>query len=203
MLVARGFTLTEMMMAMTISSVFFVSATGISASHLQRQAVLHHKLALLDEITLLEQAISTELRRAGFISLPLTDYLLSADMRLPFNRIDVDAFPGEDTRSCITFSYDKNKNGALDISSPAEQLGFRLRDKTIEYRMSGRSCGQSGWQDLSTPGKIAVTAFSVDGPYPATYGVFFEIALRAQAVAAPSLQLQTQFRVDVANVPYR
>lgn len=201
--IARGFTLTEMMMAMTISSAFFVSATSISASHLQRQVVLQHKLALMEEISLLEQAISTELRRAGFISLPLADYLLSPDKLPPFRSMDIDAFPGEASQSCITFSYDKNKNGTLDTSSPAEQLGFRLRDNAIEYRMSGRTCRQKGWQDLSTPGKIAVTAFSVEGPYPATYGIFFKIALHAQAVAAPSLEHQTQFRVDVANVPYQ
>ncbi|WP_414827995.1 prepilin-type N-terminal cleavage/methylation domain-containing protein [Alteromonas sp. H39] len=202
MLVARGFTLTELMMALTISSAFFVSATSISVSHLKRQTVLQHKLALLEEISLIEQAISTELRRAGFISLPLTDYLLTPDKAKVFGSIEIDAFPGEASQSCFTFSYDKNKNGAQDSSSPAELLGFRLRDNTIEYRMAGRGCRQSGWQDLSTPGKLAVTNFSIDGPYPSTYGVFFEVALRAHSVASPSLQHQTRFRVDVANVPY-
>ena len=202
MQVARGFTLTELMLAMTISSAFFVSATGVALGHLKRQTVLQHKLALMEETSLLQQAISSELRRAGFVSLPLTDYFFAPDDARAFGVVKIGAYKNEISQSCITFSYDKNKNGIMDVTSPAEQVGFRLKEKTIEYRMAGRDCSQSGWQDLSTPGKITVTGFSVKGPYPASLGVFFDITLGTRSVAKPSLTRKTQFRVDVPNVPH-
>ena len=199
---ARGFTLTELMVAMTISSAFVVSATSISVGHLKRQTVLQQKLALMEEVSLIKQAISVELRRAGFIYLPLSDYASFSAAALEFAKLHISEFPGEAPGSCILFSYDKNKNGQQNSASPAELLGFRLKDNTIEYRVAGRNCSQSGWHDLSTPEKITVSAFHIDGPYPATYGANYTISLSAYAADAPLLQRDLRFTVNVVNMPY-
>lgn len=202
MLLARGFTLTELMMALTISGAFFVSATGISLGHLKRQTVLQHKLALMEEVTLLKQAVSTELRRAGYVHLPLTEYMSAPEALQVFGTVHIDAHPGEANQSCILFSYDKNQNGRQDASLPAEKLGFRLKNKAIEYRIAGRHCRQSGWQDLSSPEKITITNFHVDGPHRAILGAFFTITLSAQSVDAPSLQQRLRFSINAPNIPY-
>lgn len=202
MFLARGFTLTELLIAMTISSAFVVSAVSIALNHLKRQTVLHHQLALMEEVTLLKQAIATELRRAGFVNLSLTDYLLAPDAVGVFNKVKIDAYPGEAARSCILFSYDKNKNGKQDDKLPSELNGFRLKDKTIEYRMAGRHCRDAGWQDLSTPNKIAITSFYIEGPHAASYGAFYNISLSAKSVSAPMLKQHLRFTVNAANIPY-
>lgn len=198
--VLRGTTLVELLVALAITSAFFASAATLTLQQLARLATLHHQLMLEEDIRLVVRAVRTELQRAGYVALPLEQRLSPPSSAAVFAQLTRAEYPGEQANSCVLFAYDKNKNGIAERHNPAELLGFRLRDGALEYRMAGRTCVQSGWQDITSATHIRLRQFVFGTPVAAGYGAAVPVAITGESVANPALRHTTTFTVVLPNI---
>ncbi len=201
MLAARGYTLVSIMVGLTLSALLLTGALQWA-----RHTLLLHQHLLLtmrmeNELARLLQLITTELRRAGYDA-QAAARLLNQQPRSdsPFvPALAVNSYPGEVAHSCILFHYDKNQNGRLDGHAPAEQLGFRLHDGTVEYRVDGRLCHHSGWHDLTSKSVLTITdlQFSATASQPGAGAM--NIVISAHAAGLPENTRTHQRNVMIRN----
>lgn len=161
---AQGHTLLELLVAMVISVILLVwmadSMSRTMADHgktLQRNRL---NQAFQTTLAMMER----ELRRAGYwgngtVSAkngPVNPFFLSP------HGLKAGNMTGQAGQSCLTYSYDLNKNGLLDQTTPDERFGFRLNQGMVEMRTGGDTplaCDTGSWTGLTS------TAVVVDQLY--------------------------------------
>ena len=154
-----GFSLAELIVTMGLSvaivaaCLHFFTLLSVSLSALSTQSLLQQELILISDI------MGREIARAGY-----------GHQSAPLSRLNsvsafqqhwlISAQEGEQPGSCLLYSVDINHNGIVDHVLPAEQLGFRLHDGSIEYRMGAGSCTSNGWQDLTDSRHIEIVSLA-------------------------------------------
>lgn len=151
----RGYSLLEFVIASGLSVGLLMLVTQLSASHISNLFNLKTRLQLQHSAYALADLMHDELARVGFIEqqgLTLQQRVLLSD-RLPEPVIS--QHHQELPHSCVTYSYDKNRNGFIDTGSSSdskdERFGFRIRNHALERRVGGKTCEQNGWHDISEP----------------------------------------------------
>ena len=152
----RGFSLVELMVAITIGLFILLGLTSFLSNNLRSSAQLSAATRLNQEMRNIMALMSRDIRRAGYwgnatsgigVTVPLFDN--------PFDEVNVA------TSGCILYSYDLNADGALTGN---EQFGFLLDAGTIKARStsSGSPSCSSGaaWQPLSDPNAVTYTALT-------------------------------------------
>lgn len=143
----QGFSLTEVLMAMAISSVLLMSAARFLPA-LQRSIMLLTKQQELEEeLWLRITGIGKHLQRAGYCAGKCEGEALKMGQR------------GE----CVIVQWDENSNGRWETSPPAaaEQTGFRLNDGALETLRGATQCDGKGWERMTDPDRIRVQRFQV------------------------------------------
>ena len=156
-----GHSLVELMISMTLGLASITAMASLMGHGIALNASLLATSRLEEEMNAIVVVVSHDLKRTGY-------YALTTDMaKTPSNfsnafdgSLITGAYSSELADSCITFSYDRNKNGLLDISPHNEKYGFRLRDRAVEIRLKGAACNQSGWHDLTDPKVVYVTTLN-------------------------------------------
>jgi prepilin peptidase dependent protein B len=64
---------------------------------------------------------------------------------------------------CLLVSWDSNSDGVWNSapSSESDTTGFRLRDGALETLRGASACSGKGWEKMTNPAAIQVTAFQV------------------------------------------
>jgi len=203
MLKASGYTLISLMIGLAVASALLSAALLWARTSLTTHQLVLKTTAMEDELSRLIQLMRSQIRRAGYDGLTATR-LLSQKPRSdsPFYpAFTINAHPEEMTDSCILFHYDKNHNGVKNAQHPSEQMGFRLRQQAIEYRMSNRLCHSSGWHDLTSVTVLVITHLEFKFiPMPdQSNGAFVLITLRAALKHSPDIQRTLTTTVTVRN----
>ncbi len=155
-----GFTLTELLVAMTLGAVLLTGLLAFFAGLLDMQSRLLRQQRLHQALAGLMTVMVHDIRRAGFwahagrtVGTPAGDtlaFLSAADN--PFS-----AALRHDG-SCLLYAYDLDGNGRQDRN---EQRGFRLQAGILLTRRSGRprerECATGRWWRLSDPAALQVT----------------------------------------------
>ena len=142
-----GFSLLEVLIAMTIGSVLLLSAARFLPA-LQAAMLYQTRQQSLEEA--LWQHLFTlgkHLQRAGYCRGECSGEPLVIGRQ----------------GACVIVQWDANSNGRWEHSplSEAEQTGFRLQNGVLETRQGANSCEEKGWDKITDPATVSVQHFTV------------------------------------------
>lgn len=158
---AMGFSLLEMMIAMSLSASAVLMTTSILASTTASFQKLQQVSRLQDELETVVYVMAQDIQNAEYDGKALIRSKLPMTAPSPFaDSLSISSYNGEPDFSCITFSHDMNSDGELTQSSPNERRGYRLKQGAIEVRMAGNQCSANGWHDLTAGGLIVIDTLS-------------------------------------------
>lgn len=144
----QGFSLTEVLIAMAISSLMLLSAARFLPGLQQAMLVQTRQQEIEEEIWLRLAGIGKHLQRAGYCAGSCTG----------------DALKISPQGDCLIVQWDENSNGRWETSpsAAAEQTGFRLNAGALETLRGAISCSGNGWERITDPDRITIRRFRVD-----------------------------------------
>lgn len=159
-----------------------------------------HRIQLEDELRALQSVFTENIKNTGFAAYkhiqPFT--FLTADA-LSKPSLTISQFGSEPTNSCVLFIFDKNKSGVIEASA-AEQLGYRLRSKAIEYRVKGKACEATGWHDITDIRSTLITRLRFTIQQTSSWGTLLEVTIDAQDATYSDITQTRTFTIGLANV---
>lgn len=181
----NGFSIIELLIALTISMVVALGILGAFSSSLFGSQQILEKGRLDRDLQTVMDAIVSDIQRAGYWENATTSNTN------PFMTTGIDLSV---TGNCIMMAYDLNNNGTLD---DADELGYVLHNNAIERRPAGltkpgggtytTSCASAatdGWEAITDVNFIKVTAFTLSKTNVAT-------SLDAAAVSSNTINNRT------------
>lgn len=158
-----GFTLVELMTALTINLILFAGIIAVfitNVDHYQESISVNR---LNQQMQTSMNLITSEIRRAGYWANAQND-LGSTTNNNPFMASGADITI---SGSCILLTYDSNSNGSLPSitsSSDDERYGFRLSGNAIQTRPYGAAfdcaAAANAWENITDTHVIQVTALT-------------------------------------------
>jgi prepilin peptidase dependent protein B len=99
-------------------------------------------------------------------------------------------------------SWDSNSDGVWNSAPPSESdtTGFRLRDGALETLRGASACSGKGWEKMTNPAAIQVTAFQVTRLERAGFAPELSITLAAHSVADPQIRARAEYGVTGYNL---
>src|SRR3990167_6290973 len=159
----RGYTLTELSIALTISAILFIALIALFTANLKHHEITINTNRLNEQLEASIEIMTNEIRRAGYW-LNASNDLGSSQNNNPFMAAGTDITING---SCILFTYDRNQSGALvpiSASSNDDRVGFRLSSEAIQSRPYGApfdcNTANSNWENITDPSIVKVTQLS-------------------------------------------
>lgn len=159
-----GFTLAEIMIALIINVIILLALLSIFSANISHVGKSNNMDVLSQQLETSMLLMTNDIRRAGYWSNSSGD-IGNGQNNNPFmaSGMDVAVTGG----SCITFTYDYDKNGsaaAISSTSDDERYGFRLNNQTLQSRPQGGSfacnAAASAWENVTDPTIVQITALS-------------------------------------------
>ena len=182
----RGFSLTEVLLAMAIGSILLLSTARFLPGLQRASLVQERQQELEEEVWLRISAIGKQLQRAGYCAGNCQGQALSI---------------GREGR-CVIVQWDTNSNGRWENSpqSEAEQTGFRLEAGALEIQRGATACDGKGWDKLTDPASILIQRFSVSKTQKSGFAPELTIELAASRVGLQAEPYQATYRVTGFNL---
>ncbi|SLM64167.1 MULTISPECIES: prepilin peptidase-dependent protein [Dickeya] len=148
---AAGFTLPEMMLAMAAGSLVMLSVAQILPLLRARIQENTSQLRLEQLFNQVMLGIEKDIRRAGFCHGDCQGRALTLQL------------DGEGQVSCLSLTYDVNRNGRWESGADAdpEFFSYRLRENALEVQTGGPACQGNRWEKLLDPAEVIITQFRV------------------------------------------
>ena len=155
-----GFTLTELMIAMSIGLTVISGVTGVLVSVVSSSSNMLLQSKLNSQLTGALEVMSNDIRRAGYWAMiDPDDY--AAPTGNPFSQTD----------STLLEVHDNNVQVAgNDAVGNQDIVGFRLQNNAIQMRRNGDvnanarhdACnnGNDNWQNMTDPNVVSITALN-------------------------------------------
>ena len=159
----RGLSLVELLIGAAIGLFLVSSAIGVVNAQLRETRAVLAETKLLHELRGAADRVVRDLRRAGYWGDAAAGvWQAEQPDRAPRANPYGGVAPAAAAASAIAFAYSRDaaENHAVDGN---ESFGYRLRSGNLEALL-----GSGGWQTLTDPATIVVTAFSVT-PRSATH----------------------------------
>jgi len=154
----QGLTTIELMIGLAIG--LFISGSMLSMwINLQSSALVALQQSRLhQDLRAINHVMARDIRRAGYWAWsPDSNVSITENpFMMAINNIQIGrANNTETSASCLTYSYDRNRDGLVS-SGNIEQFGFRLHNQAVEMRTGGSpfNCQQGLWQDISQHGTV-------------------------------------------------
>lgn len=196
-----GISLVELMISMAIGFSSLTAMASLVGHGIGLNSQLMAKSRLDEEINAIAALLISDIKRAGYDANILRVVSDPNNQSSPFtDSLNVANYAAEEANSCLVFAYDRNQNGQLDTLNTNEHFGYRLKNKAIEIRINGLSCGAGGWHDLSDPDVITVSKLEFLVEQQGRHGVnIYRVAvlLEAQLKNNPEIakRISTSFLV--------
>ncbi len=147
-----GFTLPELLLAMSFGSLIMLSAAKTYPVLRQQSAALSRLYRLEQSMQQALLSLQKDLRRSGFCSGECREKMLH-----------LGAYSGEAQGSCVLLAYDLNRNGRIEPvnHSEPEWFGYRLREGQLESQRGVNTCSGRGWENILDTREIIITHFNV------------------------------------------
>nr|WP_206045021.1 prepilin peptidase-dependent protein [Klebsiella michiganensis] len=182
----RGFSLPETLIAMAISSVLLLGSARFLPA-LQWAALRQtRQQSLENELWQRIYTVAKHLQRAGYCR----------------GRCYGQALYIAEGGDCLLVSWDSNSDGVWNSapSSESDTTGFRLRDGALETLRGASACSGKGWEKMTNPAAIQVTAFQVTRLERAGFAPELSITLAAHSVADPQIRARAEYGVTGYNL---
>ena len=182
----QGFSLTEVLVAMAISSVLLMSAARFLPALQGAVVLLTKQQELEEELWLRINGIGKHLQRAGYCAGKCEGQPLTIGQR------------GE----CVIVQWDENSNGRWETlpSAAAEQTGFRLSDGALETLRGATQCGGKGWERITDPDRIRVQRFQVQRVSREGYAPTIYLTLAASVKGQRDGEIEVHHNVTGFNL---
>ncbi|EGT4253596.1 prepilin peptidase-dependent protein [Citrobacter amalonaticus] len=181
-----GFSLLEVLIAMAISSVLLLGAARFLPA-LQRDIFQQtRKLALEDDMWQRVYTVAKHLQRAGYCH----------------GSCSGEGIHISDTGQCIIIQWDANANGVWENEpgKEAEQTGFRLNDSVLETQRGAKTCNGKGWDKITDPDVVQITAFEVVRQDIAGFAPELTLHLRGVSRGDPQTVADARYSVTGFNL---
>ncbi len=136
-IIAPGFSLIELMIAMLLGTLALGTLLTVFASTVSTNKTILENIHLHQELRIILDIMTRDIRRTGYWAHAENSPINTPN---PFGIVEL-------TDTCIRYSYDIDKDGQLN--SNKDIFGFRLNKQTIEVSINGRKCNQNRWEDLT------------------------------------------------------
>lgn len=185
-----GFTLPEMMLALSVGSLIIMAATKTFPQLHKQVAILQQHYHLELALSQIMAALEKDLRRAGF-----------CHGECQGKAITTHHYPTEAINSCLIVAYDLNRNGRWEGEKhqESEYFGYRLRKKALEGQRGKLNCLGSGWEKLFDPRYITITHFSINR-LPQASGQVYRVQLAGQKTDNPAIHHQLNYTIRGNNL---
>lgn len=147
----RGAGLVEFIISMALAGTVMLSFSSSFITGLMQSTRAEHTYQVQQEAQSMITIIQRELARAGYMKRGQAQ-LGSSN---PFVYQESKLYQLNSSADCITYRYDRDKNGQLN----QESFGFRLKNGGIQQRKgSAVNCdGGLGWETISDTGNVVIT----------------------------------------------
>lgn len=182
----RGFSLPETLIAMAISSVLLLGSARFLPA-LQWAALRQtRQQSLENELWQRIYTVAKHLQRTGYCH----------------GRCLGQALHVAGSGDCLLVRWDGNSDGVWNASpqSESDTTGFRLRDDALETQRGVSGCSGKGWEKMTNPAAIKVTAFQVTRHDRVGFPPELSIVLAAQSVSDPQIHAQAEYSVTGYNL---
>lgn len=158
--IAHGFTLVELLVALTINALLFSALIAIFIANVNHYTKTFQENRLNQQLETVLALMSDDIRRAGYWANASNDIGTNQNNN-PFMTASTD-ISVDNTNDCILFTYDHDSNGslpAINASIDDEHYGFRLSNNAVQVRPPGAgfSCVASGWENMTDTNIITIT----------------------------------------------
>lgn len=154
---ASGFSLVELMISITVGLFVLAGVTAMFAHNVKAGGDSLKMARLHQELQAVMSLMTRDLRRAGYWGNASSSIGSGTPNTNPFTLDAPSQFGSEPAGSCITFSYDRDGDGAVTTD---ERFGFRLNSGAVETRQSGVDCSAGGWEDINDTVTTDITSLS-------------------------------------------
>lgn len=181
----RGFTLPEVMLAMTFGSLIALAAAK-TLPILRQQTVnagRHYRLELV--LRQLAFGIEKDLRRSGFCAGQCQGQPLL-----------IGNVVGEAAGSCVIVAYDLNRNGRWEKVGDAEYFGYRLRAGALEGQRGVTQCNGLGWERLLDQEEVRIDSFTVSRIADGEGGSLL-LSLRGRSAVREDIQSRLEWAIGM------
>ena len=156
--VQRGFSLVELMVALTLSAIIMVSVTASYTSTMAANASSLAQARLTQDTRAVMDVMTRELRRTGYWGSAAT-----AAAQNPYSPSEYGSGTGANA-TCILYAYDADDSGNAAVPN-GEKFGFRLRNGAIQWARGGANNCNGNWganTNITDPNTTTVTALDID-----------------------------------------
>lgn len=152
MLKELGFSLLEMLISITLTSLIVIGVTSFYYQ-LQQNTLHYYQITHLQQAV--EQALvglSKDIKRAGFIADDL-------------NKMKNNALEIVRSQNCIIIRYDSEIRHDWVYDqwnlNNSDIFTYRFKNNNVEYRTGAVNCKETKWEKLFDPAEIKVTKFDI------------------------------------------
>ena len=186
-----GFTLPEMMLALSIGSLIMLGATEVFPKLRKQISILQQHYYLELALSQVMAVLEKDLRRAGF-----------CHGECQGTAVITHHYPAEATNSCLIVAYDLNRNGRWEGEKhqESEYFGYRLRNKALEGQRGELNCSGRGWEKLLDPREITITHFSISPLPQQISNQVYRVQLAGQKTSNPVIHHQLTYTIRGNNL---
>ncbi|MGO4745759.1 prepilin peptidase-dependent protein [Serratia quinivorans] len=187
----RGFTLPEVMLALTFGSLITLAAAKTYPVLRQHSVDVGRHYRLESVLRQLAFGIEKDLRRAGFCA-----------GQCRGQPILISRVPGEAAGSCVIVAYDITRSGRWEtLGADAGYFGYRLRQGMLEGQRGVKHCRGTGWERLLDNDEVRIDAFSVKTNQGDSGKTWATLALSGRSKADGGIRRSLVWAVNMASLP--
>ncbi|AHY08953.1 prepilin peptidase-dependent protein [Serratia plymuthica] len=187
----RGFTLPEVMLALTFGSLIMLAAAKTYPVLRQHSVDVGRHYRLESVLRQLAFGIEKDLRRAGFCAGNCHGRALL-----------IGHAPGEAAGSCVIMAYDITRNGRWEtLGADAGYFGYRLRQGALEGQRGVTHCHGTGWERLLDNDEVRIETFSVKSVAGSSGKTWVMLSLAGRSKADDAIRRNLYWAINMASLP--
>ena len=187
----RGFTLPEVMLALTFGSLIMLAAAKTYPVLRQHSVDVGRHYRLESVLRQLAFGIEKDLRRAGFCAGICRGRALL-----------IGHAPGETAGSCVIIAYDITRHGRWEtIGADAGYFGYRLRQGALEGQRGVTHCHGTGWERLLDNDEVRIETFSVKSVAGSSGKTWVMLSLAGRSKADDAIRRNLLWAINMASLP--
>ncbi|OCQ50775.1 hypothetical protein Ppb6_03872 [Photorhabdus australis subsp. thailandensis] len=186
-----GMTLLEVIVAMAIGSIILMAIAKSYPVFTRQIMELYQRYRLAYFVKQTLHIIEKDIRRAGY-----------CQHYCDGNPIFINNKSDESENSCLIIAYDLNINNRWERPehSESEFFGYRLSNKSVEWKRGAGNCQENGWERLFDPNEIGIDSFTIEKLRTNDGLVFIKLMLIARWFKHPSINYQYQAVIRLRNI---
>ncbi|MNG69697.1 hypothetical protein D3C81_177040 [compost metagenome] len=187
----RGFTLPEVMLALTFGSLIMLAAAKTYPVLRQHSVDVGRHYRLESVLRQLAFGIEKDLRRTGFCAGNCHGRALL-----------IGHAPGEAAGSCVIMAYDITRNGRWEtLGADAGYFGYRLRQGVLEGQRGVTHCHGTGWERLLDNDEVRIETFSVKSVAGSSGKTWVMLSLAGRSKADDAIRRNLYWAINMVSLP--